>query len=350
MFCVQKYVASDPDEYASVIRGNQVDFVSVDPGRFSASVTLIRLGCVDLEIGEANLGLLAQITPRSRQPKFGFIRALGAPALRNATDIPTDNVAFSHSGASGSIHALGAHEWASLSVRMEDVEGFQLDSSDHGTSAPPSTYVLDRAGPLMDRLREVEMGIVNLADSAPDMFASGGMALEFEDEVMRILAAAMPRRRTPEKQCAGDHSRVLSRFHEFLEANSDRSVYISELCDATGSPVRTLRTICHRYFGIGPQRYLYLRRMHLARRTLLSERCDENTVTNIAMKFGFWELGRFAVQYRELFGESPGVTLRAQPYRNLRLQPVGRPVIPSEIGAPVSARVRHPSGEAFNYP
>lgn len=59
--------------------------------------------------------------------------------------------------------------------------------------------------------------------------------------------------------------------------------------------------------------YLRLRRMHLVRRALLRAAPGSSTVTRIAADYGFWELGRFSIEYRARFGESPSATLRRPP-------------------------------------
>jgi AraC-like DNA-binding protein len=60
---------------------------------------------------------------------------------------------------------------------------------------------------------------------------------------------------------------------------------------------------------MSPKQYLLRRRMHLARRAL-RQAVPPTTVTDIAMRLGFRELGRFCVRYKALFGESPSATRR----------------------------------------
>jgi AraC-like DNA-binding protein len=112
------------------------------------------------------------------------------------------------------------------------------------------------------------------------------------------------------------HDAIVARFEDFLEANPDRPLYLTEICAAIGVAERTLRASCEEHLGMGPIRYLTLRRMHLVRRALLRSDPSKATVTQIVTDHGFWELGRFSVAYRALFGESPSCTLRrpaAQP-------------------------------------
>lgn len=101
----------------------------------------------------------------------------------------------------------------------------------------------------------------------------------------------------------------------FLEANPDQPFYLlAEICAAIGVAERTLRTACEDHLGMGPIRYLNLRRMHLFRRAMLRADSSTNSVTRIATNHGFWELGRFAVGYRTMFGDSPSASLRRPPY------------------------------------
>jgi AraC-like DNA-binding protein len=100
----------------------------------------------------------------------------------------------------------------------------------------------------------------------------------------------------------------MQRFHTAIEASDDKAVYLPEICSRIGVSGRTLRLCCREHLGMGPKRFLMLRRMQLARRALRGAAADA-TVTDIATEFGFWELGRFAVEYKALFGESPSDTL-----------------------------------------
>jgi AraC-like DNA-binding protein len=102
----------------------------------------------------------------------------------------------------------------------------------------------------------------------------------------------------------------MSRFEDYLGDRPGEPLYLSEICAAIGVSERTLRDCCQDQLGMGPHRYLWLRRMHLARRALRDANPARTTVTEIATAHGFWELGRFAVEYRTLFDELPSTTLR----------------------------------------
>jgi len=64
---------------------------------------------------------------------------------------------------------------------------------------------------------------------------------------------------------------------------------------------------------MSPIRYLLLRRLREVRRALRDADPNMAKVAEIAQRFGFWELGRFAGRYRATFGESPSTTLRRAP-------------------------------------
>ncbi|HEY5849255.1 MAG TPA: helix-turn-helix domain-containing protein [Lysobacter sp.] len=82
-----------------------------------------------------------------------------------------------------------------------------------------------------------------------------------------------------------------------------------DLCQAAGVSERTLRTIIHEQFDLGPSRYLRLRRLQMLHAALSHADPGGNTVASVAARFGYAHGGRMASEYQTLFGEYPSQTL-----------------------------------------
>ena len=102
----------------------------------------------------------------------------------------------------------------------------------------------------------------------------------------------------------------MDRFEHILAAHSDRQLHLPELCASLGVPERTLRVCCAAFLGMGPSRYERLRRLNMVWRALRRPGPAVVSVADVAKRYGFSEIGRFAGQYRLVFGENPSITLR----------------------------------------
>ncbi|MGY8683980.1 helix-turn-helix domain-containing protein [Bradyrhizobium sp. UFLA05-153] len=172
----------------------------------------------------------------------------------------------------------------------------------------------------MSRLLKLHRAIGQLAHDTPDILQLPEVLRALENEfvhvMVRCLADAVDEKTSTRVR---RHDAIIARFEEFLEANPVRPLYLTEICAAIGVAERTLRGSCEEHLGMGPIRFLTLRRMHLVHRALLSAVPSTSTVTRIATDHGFWELGRFAVAYRAAFGESPSETLKRRPTKQIAI-------------------------------
>lgn len=162
----------------------------------------------------------------------------------------------------------------------------------------------------MRRLLKLHKSVGQLAHDSPDILKLPPVLRALENELIHIMVKCLVDGAAEPAAGSRRHDTIVARFEEFLEANPDRPLYLAEICAAIGVAERTLRACCEEHLGMGPIRYLTLRRMNLVRRALLRADPSKVTVTRIVTDHGFWELGRFSIAYRALFGESPSETLR----------------------------------------
>ena len=97
----------------------------------------------------------------------------------------------------------------------------------------------------------------------------------------------------------------------YIEAHLRENISTTRLAQYCGVSYRTLQRAFVSVHGISPLGWLKQKRLHGARDELLRPVASEKTsVTEVATNWGFNDLGRFAAQYREHFGELPKETLR----------------------------------------
>lgn len=103
--------------------------------------------------------------------------------------------------------------------------------------------------------------------------------------------------------------RIVHEVEEIARAFAGRPLSLSEIYQEASVGPGMIRLAFRLVHGLPPRRFLQhvrLRAVHAE----LHRAGPRLTVTDVATSHGFVELGRFAVQYRAAFGESPSTTLR----------------------------------------
>lgn len=137
-------------------------------------------------------------------------------------------------------------------------------------------------------------------EAAPRQLAHARASL-----VARVVDCLMPRLAvTPRRD--GPQAR-LQHLEAWVDGHLDRPITLGTLCDLAGVGERSLQKAFEARRGISPMRFVVERRLEAARRRF--ESGESGGVTQVALDLGFDHLGRFASEYRALFGESPSAAL-----------------------------------------
>ncbi|TXD00248.1 AraC family transcriptional regulator [Streptomyces sp. ISID311] len=119
----------------------------------------------------------------------------------------------------------------------------------------------------------------------------------FSEELNRVSPAALPR--------------MIQRAISLIEEHTAEPLTVEDIAEAVGLGVRALQAGFRRHVDATPMGYLREIRLCRVQAELAEADPGSATVTDIAMRWGFVHPGRFAVHYRQRFGESPSTTLRS---------------------------------------
>ncbi|MEW9835808.1 AraC family transcriptional regulator [Mesorhizobium marinum] len=112
-------------------------------------------------------------------------------------------------------------------------------------------------------------------------------------------------------------SRAIADMYDWIMSTGDLVVTVGQLCANAGIHERTLERAVRAKFDCTVQDLLRRMRIHEARRRLLYADRTETSVTEASYDLGFYDGGRFARDYKRMFGELPYQTLKGPPVRKI---------------------------------
>ncbi|MBL6652110.1 MAG: helix-turn-helix domain-containing protein [Reyranella sp.] len=298
------------------MRATDVELLLTSRGDFHAELVQVDLGRLLMQRGADSLPRIVRISNHPNRAPIVFLADPEQAPVRQAgvKMTPGEIIVFSPAATSYQ-RTKGPCRWASMSLSAEHLADASSCLVAHELTPPSSTHVVRPDPPLMTRLMALHDATIRLAKTSPAILAHPQAAKSLEQELLQAMVKCIDTQPTETRSAARQRTRVVANFEDFLAARRYEPVYLAEICAAIGVSERTLRTCCHEHLGMGPIHYLWLRRMHLAHRALLLADPAARTVTEIATDHGFWELGRFSVEYRLLFGEAPSMSLHRPPER-----------------------------------
>jgi AraC-like DNA-binding protein len=293
---------SDSDEAAAAIRAGEIDFCPL-----ASPSTSWKVGCVDLGGPALWWGRIA-----ARSAAFGWARPESPLLVMADTDA---------AGWTINRKPLAQREAALIPASAEYGYSF---------ASPGSWWMLSRLEPAVEEQVQRGGGVGRDAVSTIQLpgtetalrrafhvvrsFAlqHGEVLDDANQETLRhalsdVLSSAFDHGIAPAER---HDPRLLRRVLAYLHRRRGEPVFQQEICRDVGTTPRALRWLFADAFGATPGVYLRRRRMVLARRALASG--AEASVTQAAVRFGFFDLGRFAGAYRSMFGELPSETVIAR--------------------------------------
>jgi AraC-like DNA-binding protein len=235
----------------------------------------------------------------------------------------TERVGLVYRGLPGTtLSATGGHErlavWipaASLSQRLAALLGGPVMKD----LAFEPVFDWDSA-PAQGLRRLLRLMVEELGTQAP--FAGSDIARRsFTDLLLYTLLRAV--RHNQSERLAGAGSPVvpgtIRRAEEYIRAHVEEPIALHEVAEAAGCSVRSLQLGFRRFRETTPLAAIHRARLEAVRDALRAGDAG-GTVTDLALRFGFANPGRFAHLYKAAFGESPRDALRRDSSRRHHLR------------------------------
>jgi AraC family ethanolamine operon transcriptional activator len=143
----------------------------------------------------------------------------------------------------------------------------------------------------------------------PAFFQSASAARLLEKDLLPLLIQTLNMPLETPKLRRSCRAELVAATQMLMAANLQNPITLDDICQTVCSSKRALTYGFQDIFAMAPMAFLKVQRLNGIRRALLAADPSQNTVSQLAKEWGFWSLGHFARDYKQLFDETPSQTL-----------------------------------------
>lgn len=304
------------DGFQDAVHGSHVDVVQLQRGKFSGMLTHVGIDNFSLSIGSFSHGIRTQRTASDERLIVGMLLNATDTVTHWSYDMKPGDVLVIPPGVEHDGRFFGGSSYAAMRFDPADIAS---TFAGEPRLQDPATWMTKNRFKANPRIGAVATR--RLHRIIEGLLAEGGSlsarATDFwRRSIVDAFAASVIHALPPDDSGWVPASERLVRDVEaYIDAGRNGPVHISEICTQFGVSRRSLYRAFDDVLGMGPVTFLRHKRLCAIHSILRESHPGQTTVTQVAMKQGFIELGRFAHYYHVLFGEHPSETLGAFPAR-----------------------------------
>ncbi len=279
----------------------EINVLQLEAGAITGWVFHATIGPYTISAGHADKTLLYEGKHNENMLHIGFILNHGYSAVAEAHKYTEDSLSIDYGAAP--LHEVypANMSWASVyatkEIIMKDLSfpTRKLEQTPH--------IIIGGERKDLDPLSDIISYLLKLK---PNATINEDIETELQKTIYNLLTKRMMPDAIEQPFTEGDKYRMqlLEKTHKLSQdcMCKPKPISLKDICEITKMKPRTLQKYFNETYGLGPTEYFRTRRLNNAHIDLLK---STDNISEIALRWKFPHLGRFAKTYKNFFGESP---------------------------------------------
>ncbi|HEY9648009.1 MAG TPA: helix-turn-helix domain-containing protein [Chroococcidiopsis sp.] len=302
---------SDIDELATFLP-EDVRLTPLENQPFNCESAALNLGGIQFTFNHVNRNLYAVGHKQIEFLTFAMIlQGEGRHGIENNRLVTEDYLFGFDPNREADLVFPGGAIYCAFYIRPSIFEDYAqaMDRLDLDANFLASNYVYmpESFPPLRNYLKQI-YGL--LIQQSPLLHQPDFQQIILQDFLPLLMTALPPRQERQVSAKGFRRSKLVKQADDYMRSHIAQPLTLTDLCQALGTSSRALCYGFQEIFEMSPMSYLKLLRLQGVYRVLKAAKPNKTTVTETATQFGFYHLGYFAQDYKQMFGELPSETLK----------------------------------------